>query len=172
MDSKQNQEVWHTIELTNTSGIPWTTAPVLVIDGDKIMGQDTLSFTNIAGKSLIKITRPLDITAQLKESEVERLINIDRAKYPRYHYHSSYNYDLVTIAGQMAIVNRKATAITMTIKKLIYGEIMEIQNKPKIEKPAWDLDKENLPHLITWEITVAPKDKAVVDYKYRVLIRR
>ncbi len=169
---KQPQEVWHTIELTNTSGIPWTTAPVLIVSKDKILGQDTLSFTNISGKTSIKITRPLDITAQLKEIEVERIRDIQAEKYPEYHLHSSYDYDLVTIGGTLEVVNRKATPINIEITKLIYGEILTTQNTPKIEKPAWDLDKENLPHFVTWDVKVEPRKKLVIEYKYRVLIRR
>ena len=100
---QQNQDkaeiVWHAISLTNTTSLPWTTAPGQTIKAGRVLGQDTVHYTSPGTATDLRVTQALGIFAEQNEYEQSRQRNAER-------FHGS-TYDLVTVRGELALTNHK-----------------------------------------------------------------
>ena len=157
--------VWHSIELTNTTEQPWTTAPAMTVKGGRVLGQDTMHFVPPGGSTLLRITQAISVDAQHNELEVER--ERGAAKF-----HGS-TYDKVTIEGKLKITNHKAEPVTVRITKMITGEVVTAEADPEVVKLASGLRGVNPRSRLTWEVEVQPgaDDGAEVTYRYSFFTR-
>ncbi len=160
MQAAEPEEVWHSLRLTNTGGIPWTTAPAMTVQEGRILGQDTLTYTPSGAKVLVKVTRSVDVQVEQGEVEVSR----DRGARTAYRG----NYDLVTIKGELRIINRKSEPVTMLIKKTLSGEVLESKPKAAIETTVKGVWRVNPQQLLTFEVPVPAAGKAYATYHYQV----
>ena len=158
------EEVWHTLRLTNAGGIPWTTAPALTVQNGRPLGQDVLFYTSPGAKTLLKITRAVDVKAEQGETEVER----QRAARTGY----GGDWDLITVKGELRLFNYKAKAITVLIKKTLSGELLDTSPKPDVETSAQGVWRVNPKQVLTWELPVEASGKGYVSYRYKVHARR
>ncbi len=62
----------HQLRLANRSRTPWTTGPVLVLDGWLPRAQSLLTFTAPGARSLLPLTAAVDIRVELEEEEIGR----------------------------------------------------------------------------------------------------
>lgn len=161
----QQEEVWHTLRLTNTGGLPWTTAPAMTVQEGRVLGQDTLFYTSPGAKSLVKITRAIDVKAEQGETEVERERNAKTA-------YSGQTYDLVTIKGELRVFNYKNKPITLLIKKTLSGEVLETSPKCGVDATIKGVWRVNPQQLLTWEIPVEAAGKVYLAYRYKVYAAR
>lgn len=160
-DQEVAEQVWHSLKITNSSAWPWTTAPVLVVSGWKPVAQTTIDYTPKGADTNLKLTVATDIKTARQEEE------IDRKRQVKLY---SQSYDEVTVGGELRIVNRKAEAVTLEVKKQLTGELIEASHNPQTRKTAEGLNGVN-PHVtITWTITLEPGQELTLNYKYKVLI--
>lgn len=157
---KEPQEVvWHSLELTNTTNQPWTTAPGMTIKDGRALGQDMLSFTPPGGTSQLKITKAISIDVEQSEIEIERERNAVK-------FHGN-TYDKVTVEGTLAITNYKDKPVTIKITKLVSGEVGSADASPEIVKMASGLRRVNPRSRLTWETDIEPGKDNVVKIIYR-----
>lgn len=159
------QVVWHSIELTNTTEQPWTTAPAMTVKGGRVLGQDTMHFVPPGGSTLLRITQAISVDAQHNELEAERERNAGK-------FHGS-TYDKVTIEGKLKITNHKAEPVTVRITKTLTGEVISADADPEVVKLASGLRGVNPRSRLTWEVEVQPgaDDGAEVTYRYSFFTR-
>lgn len=163
--TESQQVVWHSLELTNSTDQPWTTAPAMTVKDGRVLGQDTLNFTPPKGTSLLKITQAVSIDAQQSEVEVERTRNAE-------NFHGS-TYDKVTVEGKLSITNYKDQPVKIKITKQVSGEVESAEANPDVVKIASGLNRVNPRSRLTWETEVKPgKDNAVtITYRYSFYTR-
>jgi len=159
----KKEEVWHSIRLSNTGKIPWTTSPAMTTQSGEILGQDILYYTSPGGKSNLRITQSVDIKAEQAEFETARKRNAAN------FYGSSY--DLVEIKGVLNVNNFKNREVILTISKMLSGEVLSSSPDARVEKIARGLKKVNPQCLLSWEIPVKPAGKIQVEYRYEVYVR-
>ena len=157
------EEVWHSIRLTNTGKIPWTTSPAMTTQTGQILGQDILYYTSPGARSNLRITQAVDIKADQAEFETSRKRNAARFY--------GYNYDLVEVQGVLNATNYKNREVVLTISKTLSGEVLSSSPDAKIEKIAKGLKRVNPKCLLTWEIPVKPSEKIQIEYRYEVYVR-
>lgn len=159
------QVVWHSIELTNTTEQPWTTAAAMTVKDERVLGQDTMHFVPPGGSTLLRITQAISVDAQHNELEVER--ERGAAKF-----HGS-TYDKVTIEGKLKITNHKSEAVTLRITKTVTGEVVSADADPEVVKIASGLRGVNPRSKLTWEVEVQPgvAESAEVTYRYSFYTR-
>ena len=157
------EDVWHGIRLTNTSNVPWTTAPAMTMQGGQILGQDLINYTSVGAKTTVRITKAVDVKAEQAEHEVERTRNAAN------FYGSSY--DLVEVRGKLKATNFKDKAITLTISKELSGEVVKTAPVAGVEQTARGLKKVNPKSVLTWELPIKSRDKIEIDYSYKVYVR-
>ncbi len=162
---ESQQVVWHSIELTNTTEQPWTTAPAMTVKDGRVLGQDTMHFVPPGGSTLLRITQAISVDAQQNELEVER----ERGAAI---FHGS-TYDKVTIEGKLKITNHKAEAVTVRISKTLTGEVVSADAAPDVVKLASGLRGVNPRSRLTWEIEVQPgaEEGSEVTYRYSFFTR-
>lgn len=156
------EQVWHSVKLENSTDYPWTTAPALTVSGWKPMAQDIINYTPKGTKTNLKLTVATDIKTNRHEYEIERQRDVRL-------YRSSY--DLVTVKGELYINNAKSKDVTMEIKKKVTGEVLEVSHDGRIEKVAEGLRGVNFSSFISWEIPVKAGEEVEVTYTYKVYIR-
>ncbi len=161
--SEKVEDVWHSIRLTNTSTVPWTTAPALTMQGGKILGQDLINYTSPGGKTTVRITKAVDVSAEQAEYEVTRTRNAANFY--------GYSYDLVEVRGKLKATNFKDKNITLTITKSLSGEVVKTVPAAKVEQTARGLKKVNPKSLLTWELPIKSRAKTEIDYSYKVYVR-
>ena len=113
-EANRADSVWHAIRLKNSTKFPWTSAPALVISGDKPVSQDTLPYTPKGAPSSLKVTIATDIRASHEEREVARQQEVNHRR--------GYNYDLVTVEGRLKVKNYKTKGVHLSIGKTLRGK--------------------------------------------------
>lgn len=157
------EDVWHSVRLTNTSHVPWTTSPAMTMQGGRILGQDVIHYTSVGAKTTVKITKAVDINAEQAEYEVARTRNAA-------NFYGS-NYDLVEVRGKLKASNFKDKSITLTITKNLSGEVLKTTPVAAIDQTARGLKTVNPRSVLTWELPIKPRGRAEIEYSYKVYVR-
>jgi hypothetical protein len=159
----EEEEVWHSIRLTNTTGVPWTTAPGETVQNGVLLGQDTLRYTPRGAQNTLRITRAISVKAEQNEVETKR----QRQAVMMY---GSY-FDLITVQGELSIVNFQDKPIDLEITKTLSGEKKTADPEAKIESLAVGLRRINGMLKLTWNLQLGPGEKKTVGYTYDVYVR-
>ena len=163
-DGNRADSVWHAIRLKNSTKFPWTSAPALVISGDKPVSQDTLSYTPKGASSTLNITIATDIRASHEEREVARQQDpTHRRNYP--------NYDLVTVEGRLKVKNYKSKEARLSISKTLRGKVESQSDEGKVVQLAEGIESDNPRSRLTWEILLKPGEERAVTYQYKIWVR-
>ena len=85
----------HKIRLTNTSGFPLTTAPALVLNGDRVVAQGMMTYAAKGGRSDVSLTEAADITVKRTDTETER--------QPNAFQRDGYSYFKVNMNGAVEL---------------------------------------------------------------------
>lgn len=163
-DDPSPQIVWHSLRLTNGTGMPWTTAPAMTMEDGRLLGQAMLNYTPAGGQTMLKITQALGIKAEELELEVDRQVDAMRAH--------GWTYDLVTVSGTLAMRSHMDKAIKIKVTKLVTGQVSEHTPAADVQKLAAGLQRVNPRSRLTWEIEVKPGENVEITYQYKVYVRR
>ena len=163
-EREPEEEVWHSIRLENTAKLPWTTAPAQILKEDLILGQDTLNYTPVQGKSTVRITRAVSVKSEQVEFEIDR----KRDTMRMYGDH----FDLITIQGKLSATNFLPKQITLEITKTLSGEVKSSEPEAKIGKLAQGLHRMNSTAKLTWTLELKPDEHKEIGYTYDVYVRR
>ena len=158
------EEIWHSLKLTNTTKVPWTTAPAQTVQKGLILGQDTIKYTPSKGQAMLRITKAMSIKAQQKELETAR-------KHGALEVYGR-RYDLVDIEGTLSVENFQDKTITLEITKTVTGQVVSSEPSAKIEKLAKGLQAVNSRSKLTWTIDLEPAQEKKLVYSYKVYVRR
>lgn len=162
--AEDEQEVWHNLRLTNTTAVPWTTAPGQTVKAGAILGQDTLKYTPPGGTAILRITRAVGVKAEQIELETSR----KREAIRMY----GDTFDQITVRGDLSVLNTQNKAITLEITKTLSGEVKSTDPAAKEEKLAKGLGRMNGLSKLTWTIELPPATERRVNYVYEVYVRR
>ncbi len=160
---KKGEEVWHSCRMKNSMKMPWTTAAAEFVKDGQFIGQDVCYYTASGTETTIRITRAMNLVAEQNEFEVSRERN-----NKQFH---GYRYDLVTLEGELKVLNKTGKQVTVEAQKQLSGEVLETSDNPKDVKLAKGLKKVNPRHTLTWTIELEPGKEKKLTYKYTVFIR-
>ena len=162
-DGNRADSVWHSIRLKNSTRFPWTSAPALVISGDKPVSQDTLGYTQKGATSTLRITVATDIRASHEEREVTR--------QPEINHRRGYNYDLVTVEGRLKVKNYKTREVHLAIGKTLRGKTEFQSDLGKTVQLGEGIESDNPKSRLSWEIKLQPGQERLVTYRYKIWVR-
>lgn len=152
--TKPENLVWHVLRLENRGQQPWTTAPALAVTDNLPVAQDTLGYTPSGGRSLLKLTVATDLRAEKSQTETDRkIVTLG---------HSTY--DEVTVKDTLKITNRKSEGITVQVRKLLVGEVLDAPDG-KVTKVAHNLTAVNSNSEIEWELKLAAGKDRELTYQ-------
>jgi hypothetical protein len=162
-DGVKSDNIWHSIRLKNSTKFPWTSAPALVVSGDKPVSQDTLTYTPKSANSALRITVATDIRASHEEREVARQQELNHRR--------NYNYDLVTVEGKLKVKNYKTKQVHLAIGKTLRGKTEFQSDEGKTVQLGEGIESDNPKSRMTWDVTLKPGEERVVTYRYKIWVR-
>ena len=163
-NNETNFDVYHSLELKNTTTVPFTTAPVMVVtEKEQFLAQDLLKYTPVGGTVDVKLSKAIDIVMRNAEEESQR--------NDSYKKINSYMYSRVVIKGSINISNLQNKDVVVNVKKLLAGTVLSQSDGGKAVKTGIGYDNNPSSH-ISWEIKMPMNSKKTLTYEYEVLYRQ
>lgn len=159
-DDEKPFDVFHSLEIKNTSNVPLTTASVMVLnEKDQFRAQDELKYTPAGATTSIRLSKAIDIIMKNAEEEKTREDNAKKI--------AKTNYSKVILKGTVNIENHQNKEVTVTIKKLLNGTVTAQSDNAKISKVN-SYSYVNPNSEIKWDIKLGVNEKKTLTYEYEV----
>ena len=153
-------DIFHSLEVKNTSPVPLTTASVMVVnEKDQFITQDELKYTPVASSSNVRLSKAIDIIMKNSEEEKNREDNAKKV--------GKTNYSKVILKGTVNVDNYQTKEVTVTITKNLNGTVLSQGNDGKVTKKN-SYNYINPSSEIKWEVKLSANDKKVLNYEYEV----
>ncbi len=165
--SPSTEEIWQTLRFTNNTKVPFTTGPATTFSEGEIVGQDALKYVSVGQTAELRVTRSLDISADYTEEEAGRERGFIKGRNGDQEYPI---YDRVTVRGTLSMVNRKATAVKVRIRKSFTGEWISGEGNPEVKTTAAGLRQPNPTGSAEWSATIEPGKTLKLVYNVRLLV--
>jgi hypothetical protein len=151
-------KVWHQLELTDDTDVPFTTGAAMVMEDGMPLGQDLLAYTPSGGKTMIPITTALNMGARHSEREVGRTTDAKTV--------NGYKYVLVRKKGSIAVASHEKQRATMRIRFSTLGIVEHASNGGTVVRD--ENDQVNNHSTVTWEVDLAPGQTVNLEYDLSV----
>jgi hypothetical protein len=153
-------DIYHSLEIKNTSTVPLTTASVMVVnEKDQFVAQDELKYTPVGSSTNIRLSKAIDIVMKNNEEEKNREDNAKKTGKIVYHK--------VTIKGAVTIENFQNKEVTVSITKNVFGTITKADEAGKITVNK-SYSYVNPSSDVKWEVKLAASQKKNINYEYEV----
>lgn len=151
-------KVWHQLELTDDTDVPFTTGAAMLMEGGVPLGQDLLGYTSPGGKTMIPITTALNMRAAQSEREVGRT--------PDARTVDGNRYSLVQKKGTIAVTSQQKERTTMRVSFATSGKVERASHGGAVLVD--DLDRVNNQSRVTWELTLGAGETVTLNYEFSV----
>jgi hypothetical protein len=158
MDAREDMfDVFHSIELHNTTSYPLTTAGTIVTDEkSRFLAQNVLKYIPKGGRGIIRLQKAINVSLKCSEEELQRTDNAKRV--------SKQNYGRTRIKGTIGIENFEDKDITLTVKKNMNGTVV-LQGSGKVVKRN-EHRGINPQSELTYEVDLRKGAKVELQYEY------
>ena len=118
-------KVMHTLRITNTSDLPITTAPALLMEGEKVMAQGMTEYTPVKGELDLPVTTAVDVLVKKVDREVKRT--------PRAERWENSDFTRIDLEGTITLTNHKGTPVVLEVTRNVMGTVDSADNDGKVE---------------------------------------
>lgn len=165
-------EVWHQIELTNTTNLPWTTGAALLVQGQQPLAQELLTYTPSKGGVRLPVTVSVETRGTFSEQETGRDLKAlvwDSASYAR-----------IEKEARLRLDNQKRTPIEVEILLRLGGRATAASHDGKIAVNAFNAadwvqyhgsPAVNNSSAITWSLKLQPGETVEPTATYNFFAR-
>ncbi len=158
-----NGNLWDSVRFKNPFQAPITTAPAEIVDGEKVLGQGTIEWTNIGEETLVHTTKAETMSGIRMENEVA-----GEKKETRF---GSWRYRNPDITGTLKLNNFRKNEAKVLIRMQYSGEFISAEREPQQKLLDGGSYGVNARRELTWELSLKPGEEVTINYKYSVLIR-
>ena len=174
-EDEQRNDVYHSLELQNSTSFPWTTGTAMVTQPRKtkegavsttsdpqVLSQDMLKYTAKTSKSMLRLTIAPDIMVKDNEQETARETNIKKKRIV---------YDLITATATIEVKNYKNKEVSLKISRTVIGEMLKTNSE-------WESKKRpnyyaiNPVNDVVWELKLNKGESKTITYSYQFYVRR
>jgi hypothetical protein len=129
-------KVMHKLRLTNNTRQPFTTAPALIVQKGRAIGQGMMTYTAPGGTSDLDLTVAVDVRGRKSDVETERVPNA-------INWHN-VSLARVNLAGTITLTNTRDKPIDVEVVRHVFGHVDSAEQDGKAEQAhvgeeAWDL---------------------------------
>lgn len=163
VQNRGDLDVYHSIRIENSGTLPWTTAPAQFISNNSFTGQSTCNYTPAGSETTIRINKAVNVAVDDNETESKRIRDADKF--------NGYSYDLITLEGELHIINNQNKTISLEVDKTVTGNVLSINQDGTSQLNGKGIKKINPKSLITWNLELKPMERTVLKYSYSVYIR-
>ena len=115
----------HKIRLTNSSKYPITTAPALILEGSRVLGQGMTTYTSIGGGLDLPITTAVDILVKKSDKQIGRDHNAANWE--------GNSYAKINLQGTIKLTNHRAAPARIEVTRNVLGNATEADHDGKVE---------------------------------------
>ena len=153
-------DVYHSLEIKNSASVPFTTAPVTIVnEKDQFVAQDELSYTPVGAPSTIKLSKAVDIIMKNVEEESTRTDNAKKI--------GKKIYSSIKLKGTITVQNYQNKEVTVATTKELSGDVSSASENGKIVKHKGSANI-NPYTQIKWDVKLASNEKKTLTYEYEV----
>jgi hypothetical protein len=116
----------HRIRLENTGTSPFTTAPALVVSGDRVLAQSMMTYTPVGGVGDLALTPAPDIQVARADREVKREPNA--ANY------FGTSLTRVNLEGSVTLKNLRGPAVDVEVTRYVLGNVESATRGGRVER--------------------------------------
>lgn len=149
-------KVWHQLELTDDTDVPFTTGAAMVMAGGVPLGQDLLGYTPPGGKTMIPITTALNMRAVQSEREV--------ARTPEARTVDGSHYSLVQKKGTIAVTSQHRERSTVRVSFATAGKVERVSHGGTVLVD--ELDRVNNQSRVSWELPLDAGETITLNYEF------
>ncbi len=155
-------DVFHSLEIKNTSGVPLTSAPIMVLnEKEQFLAQDNMGYTPAGANTDVRLSKAIDIVTKSVEEELSRNESFKKL--------GKTTYAKATLKGTITIENFQAVATTVNITKNLTGEVNKQSDGAAVTKKKSYHTSINPESQIKWEVPLKANEKKTISYEYDVL---
>ncbi|MEX2175644.1 MAG: hypothetical protein WD872_14870 [Pirellulaceae bacterium] len=165
-------EVWHQIELTNSTNVPWTTGAALIMQGQQPLSQELLTYTPQKNEVRVPVTVSVDTRGSFSEKEVGRELNSLSW--------AGYAYARIDKLATLHLCNNKPVAIETEITLRLGGKADQASHEGAVTLGAFDAadwvqyqghPAVNNSSRIVWRVKLQPGETFEPTVKYHYFTR-
>jgi hypothetical protein len=124
--SLMRSTVMHKLRLKNSSEFPLTTAPALIMSGDRVIAQGLMKYTPVGKDGDLDLTTAVDVVVKFKDKETSRSPNTERF--------GDYTYSRVSLAGNVHIANASGKPIMLEVNRFVAGTVDSASGDGAVEQ--------------------------------------
>jgi hypothetical protein len=113
-------KVMHKIRLANRSKFPLTTAPALIVNGDRVVAQAMMTYTAVGADVDLSLTTAVDINVKKSDRETGRTPNAVQWQ--------GNAYERVDLAGTVTLTNFRTEATEIEVTRNVLGNAGKADN--------------------------------------------
>lgn len=119
-------KVSHKVRLTNKSSYPLTTAPALIVRGERVLAQGMMTYNAVGANTDLEITQAVDVQVSKSETEVRRTPNAVRWQ--------GDDYARIDLSGMISLTNFRNQPIALEVTRHALGNIDTADNDGTISR--------------------------------------
>jgi hypothetical protein len=108
-------KVMHKMRIANSSQHPLTTAPALIMSGDRVIAQGLMTYTPLKGSVDLALTTAVDIGVKKSEKETSRKPNAEEWQGNR--------FGRVDMEGKISLTNSRGTPVEVEVNRYVLGQV-------------------------------------------------
>ena len=165
-------QVWHQLELTNSTDFPWTTGTALILESDESgslpLGQDLLTYTPRGRTCELPVTVAVNVFGHHEEIELEStpkhlVTEDDRA------------FTLIKKRATVRLANSLAEPIQLRVHVGTGGSVTDVSDNGVVRRDGYRSGdwgnssnhwKSNPHSDLAWELTLAPGEERELTYDF------
>lgn len=110
-------QVWHQVVLSNTTNVPWTTGPVMIMQGRQPLAQELMTYTGVTDEVRVPVTISVDTKGIFDEKETGRdLTALEWA---------GHRYAKISKEVSLSLCNHKQVEIDVEVTLRVGGKAVE-----------------------------------------------
>jgi hypothetical protein len=116
----------HNLRLTNDSPYPLTTAPAIILQQGRLLGQGLMTYAATGSRSDLSITTAVDIAVHKRD--------VETARTPNAAQWGGHAYDRVDLEGRIKLSNYRAAPAELEVVRHVLGNAAAASHDGRVEK--------------------------------------
>lgn len=122
-------KVQHVARLKNTSPVPFTTAPALLVEGGRALAQGMMTYTSVGSSVDLEITAAVNVPASIEDEETGRVPDAARL--------GSSSFQRIDLTGRIVLTNYQSQPIRIEVERMLLGKAAEASRQGRITTPGF-----------------------------------
>jgi hypothetical protein len=151
------ENVSYLLSISNKSGQPLTTGPVLVLENGRAMGQETVRYTPAGANAEIRLSQGIGLKVEKTEAEVKRggAVRVGRT-----------DYIPVSLKGTLTITNTKSEPAELKVTKTLRGKVGTLSDEGIVKQTQILSGEPNPINDVEWKVSIPAGATKTITYTF------